>query len=68
MYVVKVDRYKMFWYAKVFEKRWSEELFSNKITLVCEKKFLIKWSAKKWYKKRIISLLTQQKELEIQNG
>jgi hypothetical protein len=68
MYVAKIDRRGIFWYAKLFEKKWSDQLYSNRIELVDQKKFITRYMAKKWYKKKVLDLLIENKELEIHNG
>jgi hypothetical protein len=68
MYVVKFDRVGIFWYAKLFQKEWSDEILSHKIKVLDGRKFLIKIIAKKWIRKKIYESLIQQKELEIYDG
>jgi hypothetical protein len=68
MYVAKFDKQGIFWYAKLLQKEWSEEFFSNRIIIIKEKKFLIKILATLWMQKQIYKSLINKNELEIQNG
>jgi len=68
MYVAKFDKQGIFWYAKLLQKEWSEEFFSNRIIIIKEKRFLIKILATLWMQKQIYRSLINKNELEIQNG
>jgi hypothetical protein len=68
MYVAKFDKQGIFWYAKLLQKEWSEDFFSNRMTVIKEKKFLIKIVATLWIQKQICKSLIKKNELEIQNG
>ena len=68
MYVAKFDKHGIFWYAKLFQKEWSDEIFSNKIIFIDQKRFLFKILAKIWINKKLYDKLIQEKKLEIQNG
>lgn len=65
MYVEKLVKNGLILHASVFEKHWSEEMLSNRIELIAEKKFLLHRSAYKWMNAEIVRHLFTKKKLEI---
>lgn len=68
MYVAKISSESLFYRATLFEKIWSEEMLSNNIIEIENKRFLSYFLAKYWINKKIVSLLVDQNKLEIING
>lgn len=65
MYIAKLVKNKIFFHAIVLEKKWSEEILSNKIKIISERKFLLRCSAYKWMNAEITRDLFMKKKLEI---
>lgn len=65
MYVAKIIKSKLIFHAIVFEKHWSEEMLSNNIKIISQKKFLLRCSAYKWINAEITRDLFVKKKLEI---
>lgn len=68
MYVAKLSSENLFYRATLFEKTWSEEMLSNNIIELDSKRFPFYFLANYWINKKIVSLLINNKELEIING
>lgn len=67
MYVAKICRRGPLIDARVFEKVWSEELASNKVEKINNKKFILKNNALSWAYKEICNNMIDQNRLEIVN-
>lgn len=65
MYVAKITKNKLVLHAHLFEKQWSEELLSNKIQTISEKKFIFRSSAYKWINAELSRILFIKRELDI---
>lgn len=65
MYVAKIIKNKIIFHATVFEKYWSEEMLSNSVDVISEKKFLLRSSAYKWVNAEVARHLFMKKKLEI---
>lgn len=65
MYVKKLVKNKLILHATVFEKYWSEEILSNKVEPISQKKFLLRCSAHRWMNAEISRNLFMKKKLEI---
>ena len=68
MYVVKFSIEGFFYRVNIFKKVWSEDLMSNEIIHIDNKRFILHFLANYWVAKRMISLLINQKEMEIIDG
>jgi len=67
-YVIKFSDGKLGTSAHIYEKYWSEEIFSNVVHPVKSKDFIFKFSARRWAKKEMLNLLIDKKEMEIIDG
>lgn len=65
MYVAKITKSGLIFYAELFEKQWSEEMLSNKIKQISNKKFLFRCSAYNWINAEISRILFTKRELDI---
>jgi ribonucleotide reductase beta subunit family protein with ferritin-like domain len=68
MYVAKLSSENLFYRATLFEKTWSEEISSNNIVELDSKRFISYFFAKYWLNKKIVSLLLENKQMEIIDG
>ena len=65
MYVARITRSKLILHAQLFEKQWSEEMLSNRISAISSKRFLFRYFAYKWVNAEISRNLFMKKKLEI---
>lgn len=68
MYVAKFTRNGVKWTVTLLEKKWSEEMSANEVNNIDSKKFLFRFSGRRWIYKRIYNNLIDNNELEIING
>ena len=67
MNFVRIYRDGIFIVASIYHKKWSEEMLSNTMTLVEQKRFLLKVSAKRWVNLTMCNDLIKNNRLEIVN-
>lgn len=65
MYVAKISSENLFFRATIFEKEWSEEMLSNSFTEIESKRFISYFLAKHWLNKKIVSILFNEKYIEL---
>lgn len=68
MYVARFDRRGLLWDVRLFEKKWSEQMFSNEVVEISTHRFLFHSSAKKWVRNEIVKEMVRHHGLEIING
>lgn len=68
MYVAKIKRGTIRWNVVLFEKRWSDIMFTNEAIEIGSKKLLFHSSAKRWVRNEIIRDIFRKHELEIIDG
>ena len=68
MYVIRFDHKGILWEAVLFEKTWSDSMFSNTVNEINSKKFLFHHKASRWANKEIARKLFEQHKLEIIHG
>lgn len=67
-YVIKLSGGKLRTSVNIYKKYWSDELFSNKLSLISNRDFIFKFRAKRWAEKEAINILINNKEMEILDG
>jgi hypothetical protein len=68
MYIAKFNRTGIQWKIDLYEKKWSEEMLSNEISLINTHKFFFHTTAKRWVRNEIVKQLVNHHGLEIING
>ena len=68
MYLARFDKKNIFWHVTIFEKLWSEEVFSNEVKEIKSKKFLFHYRGYRWIEKEICRSLFYKHRLEIIDG
>lgn len=68
MYVAKIKKGPIRWDAVLFEKRWSDIMFTNEAIEIGSKRLLLHSSAKRWVRNEIIKDMFRKHELEIIDG
>lgn len=65
MYVAKILKHRVLFHATLFEKYWSEQMLSNTVQVICQKRFVFRSSARRWINSEISKDLFNKKKLEI---
>jgi hypothetical protein len=68
MYVARFKRKGMRWKVSLFEKRWSDSMYSNEISELKNKSFFFRTSAQRWINKEMRRIMFEQHKLEIIDG
>jgi|688.fasta_scaffold1408723_2 hypothetical protein len=68
MYVIRIKNESFRYNVSVIEKIWSEEMLSNKVEVLDNRKFFLKFRGRKWAEKRILKMMKDIGKLEITNG
>lgn len=68
MYVAKLSYENIFYRVTIFEKTWSEEMLSNSMLELDNKRFMSYFFAKYWLNKKLVDILIQDKQVEIVDG
>jgi hypothetical protein len=67
MYVRKISRTGLFLTASIYERNWSEEMYSNVISPINKRRFLFRFKAKSWANSEICKNLLENYRLDIIN-
>lgn len=68
MYVAKFDREGILWRVTVFEKEWSNLMYTHEVSEIATKRFVFHNSGYRWINKEVSRNLFEKHRLEIING